>query len=359
MRKTKALFLAAGILCVGLWTFGQTTVKATGTAAILHHDAAQARDKALDNALRTAVEKVVGTMVDSESLVKNNDLISDKIYTQTTGYISGYKVLSEKKDEDVNIYSVTVEAKVKNGSLTNDLHSMGILMHRMKMPRVAVALRENRDDASASILQLLKNKGFNVVDTGGTASGSRFWGMDQNSQADLVKKYGAEVVILGSAKTSSGGAVGKHGMKSYQATVSLKALKTDTHEVMGTSDGAGKAVHISDVGYSQALRQAATVAGNRIVSLITRQWARESSSSRLVILEVRTANASRIDDLVKRLPEEARGVQNVIVRESSRGRATLNVYMQGDASDLARELTKIYKGTRVIQQSANKLTVSL
>lgn len=359
MRKARTVFLAAGIFCVGLLTFSQTTVKATGTAAILHNDAAQARDKALDNALRTAVEKVVGTMVDSESLVKNNDLISDKIYTQTTGYISDYKILSEKKDEDENIYSVTIEAKVKKGSLTNDLHSMGILMHRMKMPRVAVALREDGDDASGRILQILKNKGFNVVDTGDSTNGARFWNMDQNGQADLMKKYGAEVVILGSAKTSSGGAVGKHGMKSYQAAVSLKALKTDTHEVMGTSDGVGKAVHISDVGYSQALRQAATVAGNRISALITKQWEKESSSNRLVLLEVRTANASRIDDLVKRLPEEARGVQNVIVRESSKGRATMDVYMQGDASDLARELKKIYVGARVISQTANKLSISL
>lgn len=359
MRKKKAFFLAAGILCVGLWTFGQTTVKATGTAAILHHDAAQARDKALDNALRTAVEKVVGTMVDSESLVKNNSLISDKIYTQTTGYISSYKILSEKKDEDTNIYSVKVEAVVKQGSLTSDLHSLGILMRRMKMPRVAVALKEDKPGASEKIQQILKSKGFNIVDSGGTASGSRFWGMDQNSQADLMKKYGAEVVILGTASFSSGGAVGKHGMKSYQASVDLKALKTDTHELMGTSSGAGKTVHISDVGYSEALRQAATVAGNKIVGQITRQWQKESSANRLVILEVRTASASRIDDLVKRLPEEARGVQNVIVRESSRGRATLNVYMQGDASDLARELKKIYSGARVLSQSANKLTVSL
>ena len=84
--------------------------------------------------MRAAVEQVMGTMVDSESLVKNNELLSDRIYTQTTGYIASYKILSEKADADTNIYSVQVEAVVKEGDLEHDLDSLGILMRRMKMP---------------------------------------------------------------------------------------------------------------------------------------------------------------------------------------------------------------------------------
>ena len=358
MRKHPVFLGAILLFLFGLAPLAQTTVTVTGTAAILNHDAAQARDRAVENALRTAVERVVGTMVDSDSLVKDNDLLSDKIYTQTTGYISSYKILSENKDTDSNIYSVKVQASVKEGNLSQDLKSLGILMHRMNMPRVAVALKEQNDTASDQLLRMLKNKGFLVVDTGQSAQSQGFWGMNEGQQADLMKRYGAEVVILGSATGEEGSSVGRSSLKSYQANVSLKALKTDSREVLGTATGTGTAVHVGEAGLSQAMTQAVTVAGNDLMRQITTQWAREASSTRIVALEILSADAAKADAVAKKLRQEGRGVQDAIVREAEGGRATLNVSMQGDAAALAQEIKKLYPRARIVSQSANRLTVS-
>ncbi len=358
MCRHPALLGAILILLMGLAPMAQTTVTVTGTAAILNKDATQARDRAIENALRTAVERVVGTMVDSDSLVKDNDLLSDKIYTQTTGYISNYKILSESSDTDSNIYSVKVEASVKEGNLSNDLKSLGVLMHRMDMPRVAVALQEQDETASDQLLRMLKNKGFLVVDTGQKSQSQGFWDMNQGQQADLMKRYGAEVVILGTAKGEGGSSIGGSSLKSYQANVSLKALKTDSHEVLGTSTGSGTAVHVGEAGLTQATRQAITVAGNDILRQITSQWAKETSSTRIIALEVLSADASKAGNIAKKLKQQGRGIQDAIVREAEGGRATLNVSMQGDASALAQEIRKIYPGARIVSQSANRLTVS-
>ena len=46
--------------------------------------------------LENAVEQAVGTMVDSTTLVKNNMLINDEIYTQSRGYITNYTILSKR-----------------------------------------------------------------------------------------------------------------------------------------------------------------------------------------------------------------------------------------------------------------------
>ena len=78
----------------------------------------------------------------------NNQLLSDKIFTQTTGYISTYKIVKERPDTETNIYSVTVEATVKEGNLQDDLNSMGLLLRRMKMPRICVAIQETGWTAS-------------------------------------------------------------------------------------------------------------------------------------------------------------------------------------------------------------------
>ena len=358
MRGTAISLFAATAVLLAVALPAQQTVTATGTAAILNKDAAQARDRAVESALRAAVEQVVGTMVDSESLVQNNQLLSDKIYTQTTGYISTYKVTREKADPDTNIYTVTLDAAVKEGTLQDDLGSMGLLLRRMKMPRVAVALTEDGDTASGQLLRMLKDKGFLVVDTGSKEPPAGFSGMSETGQADLMKTYGAEVVILGSARGQAGGSVGNSSMISYQANVALKALKTDSKEVIGTATGSGTAVHVGDAGLAQALKEATTLAGNDLLRQITKQWSREASSTRILALELRGAGAGEAERFAQKLRTQGRGIQDVVVRQASGGEATINVSMQGDASDLAQEVGKLFPGWHILDKSANRLTVS-
>ena len=45
------------------------------------------------------------------------------------------------------------------------------------------------------------------------------------------------------------------------------------------------------------------------------------------------------------------------MREVSGGTATLGVTMQGDASDLAQEVAKIFPKMRILEKTANRLTV--
>lgn len=352
--------LAAACLSLSLGLCAQQTVKATGSAAILHGDSAQARDRAVESALRAAVEQVLGTMVDSESLVKNNELLSDKIYTQTTGYISSYKILSEKADTDSNIYLVEIEAEVKEGNLEQDLGALGVLMRRMKMPRVAVAIMENGDDAGTQLIRILRDRGFNVVDTGTGTTGDDFYSMQEGAQSDLLRKFGAEVVILGSAKESmaSNQALSSSGMISFQASLAVKALRTDTKQVLGTASGSGKAVHLGQEGAAQAARQAATVAGNEIVRQITAAWSKEASSARQVVLIVHGVSAEEASKMAQKLEKEGRGIQAAVVRRAEPGEAELELTLKGDAGDLAQEIRKLWPNSRVESQSANRLTVS-
>ena len=360
MMWKKLTVAAALALLAAIGAQAQRSVTASGAAAILNKDTAQARDRALENALRTAVEQVIGTMVDSETLVKNNQLLSDKIYTQTAGYVSDYKIVSEKPDLDSNLYSLTVQATVKEGSLESDLNGFGILMRRMKMPRVAVAIREEESEAaSMTLLKLLKDKGFLMVDTGGREPWrqSDFWSIKENERVDLLGKYGAGVVILGTAKGSAGGSVAGSDMRSFQGTVSIKALRSDTHEVLGSASNSGKAVEVGENGITQAVQQAATMAGNDLAQQITKQWARETSSNRIVSMEVRGVPTAELDAMVMKLREQGRGVQDVMVRESSKEFSRLDVSMQGDASALAQEIRKLFPKLKVLSQTANGLTV--
>ena len=56
-------------------------ITATGIASIFAGDQALARDQAIDDALRNAVEQGLGTFVQSSTLVENYQLVSDNILT--------------------------------------------------------------------------------------------------------------------------------------------------------------------------------------------------------------------------------------------------------------------------------------
>lgn len=355
--KRRLLITGVLLLAAVFTAAAPSLVTATGTAAVLGGDSAKARDRALENALRNAVEQVIGTLVDSETLVQNNALLSDRIFTQTRGYVSNYRILSEKADPDANLYSVTVEAEVREGNLADDLHSLGLLLRRMKMPRLAVAVEDDQGTAKGVLQRLFQEKGFLVVETPEDTGGSSFWGMGESGQTDLLKRHGAEVVVLGKVKGGAGAPVGRSNMTSYQATLALKALKADTRELLGTASGSGTAVHVGEAGFQEAARQAATVAGNDLVRQITAQWAKEASSTRMVTLQIQGSGA-KAQEVARRLVNEGRGIQDAVVREASGEGASLSVSMQGDASDLAQEIRKLWPKARIVSQSANRLTAA-
>ena len=116
-------------------------VEAVGQAAIYGKDVAQARDKAIDDARRKAVEQAIGSMVSSETVTENFQLISDKILSKSSGYVRRYKILSEGSSEE-GLYQVSIEAMVQKGVLNSDLQGVLAILKAKKMPRVLVMITE-------------------------------------------------------------------------------------------------------------------------------------------------------------------------------------------------------------------------
>src|SRR5262245_57048633 len=97
----------------------QTRVVTADGVATVCADPAAAHDKAVEDALRRAVEQAVGTMVESETATENYELLSDKIYSRSQGYVKNYEVLSEKTEG--NLLRVKISAEVSTGDISNEL----------------------------------------------------------------------------------------------------------------------------------------------------------------------------------------------------------------------------------------------
>lgn len=82
------------------------------------------QEKALDNALREGLTKVVGMYMSSSSFVKNYQTINDEITSFSNGYIENYNVTSTSKKD--GLIEVQVKMHVKTGTLITKLKELNI-----------------------------------------------------------------------------------------------------------------------------------------------------------------------------------------------------------------------------------------
>lgn len=371
--KKPILFLAL-FVCVTFSLFAQdiSHVTAEGVAST-GSDPAAAHDKALEDALRRAVEQAVGTIVESETATENYQLLTDKIYSHSSGYVKSYKILSEKQEGGLT--RIQISADVSSGDLSNDLASIGLLQKRMKYPRVVVMISEtntfegdwwntytvSNNQAESTVIQKLKAKGFNVVDPGSVHRGlsahdalAAWQGNDQTA-GRIGSKFGAEIVVVGDASsTQAENNIAGSDLISVSTSLNARAVKTGTGEVLAQATGDGTAAHINNViALQQAMQKASDIVADNIIGGILDAWQQESGGSRSLVVMVDGISPSELDKL-KASFLSARGVVDVIVRNFSSGTAEMDIQAKSDAQDLADVMAKkTLPGFRLVLQESS------
>jgi len=374
---TAVLLLATFILVPAMPARAQAAagadkvITAEGIAAIEKGDIPGARDRALDDALRKAVEQAVGTLIESETMVQNYKVLSDSIYSQTKGFVRTYNIVSEKQEGP--LYQVTVAATVAVGDVQSDLQSLGLLIQRMRKPRVIVMIPEDNVHDSgwwshwagnigmveAEMIKALKAREFTVMDAltvrksiDKEAALKALEG-DAAAAGRIALQAGAEVLITGQAVAQPAGNIAGSQMHSYQASVTARAVKADTGEILATASGSGRAAHLnSTAGGNEALKQAAGMLSGDLIRQITTQWAKEASGTRILALSVSGISKDLVDDLAVEMKATVRGVTEVFQREYADGVARLDVDFKGDAELLSKSLRGFAVGGGKLEISA-------
>lgn len=368
MKKTFLLIQAAFIAACMLFTALQAQealdgqeVIAKGLGAIINGDEAKAADDALGSALRNAVEQVVGTMIESSTLIQNYQVVEDRIYNRTQGYVQTYEVLSQTKRGD-NILETTIRAVVKKGNLEEDLAAIGLLLSRKNKPRMMILVDERNmhhhyfyynvdlNTSATEITNKFLEKGFKFVDAAviknklnkdavmAAISG------DAASAQVIARESGAEVLLIGSAVSraarASSGVIRDAGMVSCQASLNLRAVRADDGSIIATASRQAAAVHVDQIaGGTQALIKASGMAAEELIGKILKVWETDVYSGATV--QVRVLNIPSFNDLIRfknMIQTYARGVQNIYQRDYSGGAALLDIELKGNANQLAEEL---------------------
>ena len=381
VSKISILVLALLVVTPVAWSQETKTVTAEGVAAIQGGAQDMARDAALEDAQKRAVEQAIGILIDSQTQVENYQLISDKILSQTKGYITRYNIAGETVEG--TLLRVRINAEVSLGKLTDDLSGIGILLGQMHKPRTMIMIAEQnighewyawwwgyhgqQTDIGVvenTFIDVFTQKGFEFIDHDAAEKNIKVTAAYkiQDLTADQARTLGnqadAEVVIVGKAVSKLYGDIGG-GMKSVQADLSARAIRTDTGQILASATTHGAAVHITDeTAGIEALKKAAKAAADQMADKILAVYSREAGGTKSVNITVTGLNKTQFVKFKDVLRNQVRGIKDLHERSFSGNTAKISVDAKGSAQSISDELLLKDFGTfavEVVGSTANSL----
>jgi hypothetical protein len=362
----KILFAVAAVLLCGVSAvWAQTKVRAEGIAVISNNRVDIAREKALDGALRSAVEKVVGVMVSSTSEVENFELKMDRILSESKGFITNYQIISEKRQGDQ--FEVAVEAEVGRDRLKERMEAVSLIMTRKSKPRIMLLFTERAQKdavAEAAMSRYFMGKGFKLVDAdilrrqGGGSLPS-----DLKAVGRLAGQQGAEIVMVGSVEAATTSFnVGGIEMHSNKVTVSVKVINGDTGEVITTDSKGGSAPGMQG-DLKKITEDAAEKLARQMMDEVLEKWSSELTNTMTVKLIVSGLDSyEALQQFKDLLSTDVKGFREVQQRSYSRGEAELDVEMRGNSRSLADDLmamTLNRKKVKILGITANRVDAGI
>jgi hypothetical protein len=361
------------------------STEAVGQAA-LTGDPLAAKEQAKDDALRTCVQQVAGTIVTAATETDQAQLLSDKVYAHSVGYVRRFQVVEDRQDG--NTWVTKLRCEVSEGKLDEDLMAFGIAYRRAGMPRIFVLIAEQAINATqatgwwqgggnAADLRVMENSfmdrmeksGFTFIDPEVLQGKVKLEaiGADPNLQQarEIGVKGGADIVIVGRAIAKPLGemAIDNGTFYSAVANVSARAVRTDTGEVVGAAEFTGTAGR----GFEQttAGRNALSEAGRQLArdlfAKIGKVWTREQSGLRRIAMVVKGVDDyARLAQFKNVLAQSVRGVKDVQERSMGDGKADLDLTVSGRSSDVATELaTRKFNGFAVKVKAVTQSSIEV
>ncbi len=246
-------------------------VAASGRAEIFNDNETSARKQALQNALRDAVEKGVGLLLDAKTQTENWQVIRDEVYSTAQGYITGYKTT---RDERVGkVWFIEIQAKVAQGKIKDKFGQLRILHKKMGNKRFMVIYRPEQNQsqevdspptqaALRGLQRALNKAGFRLFDQKATNrlyppnSAREDWlKIAQDEQVDILIEY----EVLASGATRPGQA-----FNAAKTTVIARVFDVSTGRMISSQSATQKQITNARVGsfdWNNALSRAGEKAG--------------------------------------------------------------------------------------------------
>jgi hypothetical protein len=352
--------------------------EATGEAAIVSGNRQKATEEARNAALRFAVEQVAGLIISADTLTQNSQLVSDRVFANSSGYVKSFQVL--ETTEESGVIRVKVRAQVSKESLDRDLQAVQSLVRRLGSPKLVILTQEQTIDAKGAVSssglmagvlgEAFKKDGWTIIDPAFAAgkltlsSGVGLGTVEAKEIGDLSK---ADYIIYGkvSYRQEPPGAFTGNVAFTVKGDYELAVFSTDSGNQLATLNGT-----ISNTGvlnYERTAHVATRNKGTEIVAETRRQIYQylsnsEQNGSQYVMKVLGLANYAAVQSFKQHLSQGVSGVREVRPGKFGKGKAEFDVIFVGTTDDLAGTLSgKNFKGRKlnVTGISGNTIEVSV
>ncbi len=382
MRKHAILLTSLALLGPATARAAEETIEVEGVAAVVNGDVAIARDRALDDAKRKAVEQVAGAQISAESITENFQLVEDKIYSRAGGFVKNYQIVNELKDSD-GVYRVKIKATVDSKAIADNLDQIF-----QEKPRVIVLVAEQNvgskgfsywwgnsgfvsdmDIFQTALIGQWQPKGFKFVDPAllqdklQVKGAMQKAGLTDAAVVSIGRDADADIAIVGKVLVSDAGNV-MDGVKmhSFHAVGTMRVLNIDTGEIVTVAEDTGVAPHVDpNLGGRAAIKVLAQKLATTLESKMMAKWTEEASSAReLEVVAKGVQNSKMITEITRVIKDEIRGVESIRLRRRQGGNAFFTVRVRARASDFGHDLEqKSFSNFKVELQDVTRTKVVL
>jgi len=348
MKRTVFFIILIGLGFMCGTVPAQDKILAEGMAAIHSNLVDIARDKAIDNAQRNAVERVVGVMITSSTEVENFQLKLDQILSESRGFINTYRVISEKREGDM--YRVTIEADVGKGKLKERMDAVNLIMMRKSKPRLMIIFggQAQKDAvAEAAMTRYFMSNGFKLVDAEIVRKNRKYEQLqtlagDQKMLAEMSHSFGAEVVIIGSVDAAVNSfTVAGVEVSSNKVTVSVKVMNGDTGEIISTDSESRSAPGMKG-DFKLITEEVVVKLAKKMMEETLDRWSSELTNT--VTVKLLVSGLDSYEDLMRfknLLSMAVKGFKEMYQRSYVQGRVELDLEIKGNTQGLADDIAAI------------------
>lgn len=328
-----------------------------GIGAILANDIAKARDNAIEDAMRRAVEHSLTAYFDPELLEREYTLVDERILSWASGYISGFAVNWERQGK-FHTYEIELRTRVNLDDLRRDHQEVRELLMQAN-PKVLIVVPERLVDeagttqylesattaAEAVLTKHFRSSGFEVV--GAQSFKSNYSAAELAHLATTPQPLlsaavatGADLLVLGSAAVHVTQTGLPGSLKTCEARVTTRVIRLANSDTV-TSDSQEATVSYLDayLGSAMAIEQAAAAVAKSLESGIeTEARKRMHEGNRIELYMAGSQDATALQGLARTMQSLFSGVK-AWSADSLAGRPDhLTLQIAGNAAQLARAL---------------------
>lgn len=307
--------------------------------------------EAENDALRNAVENVMGVLVESQTLVEQNTIINDSIYTNSKGFIKDYTVTEKRNDSSGWLVTVMAEVDISpDGRLMSALVREGIIVNNMRNPRIAVIIPEEhlrhhiQDPAGeTAVIKKFLEAGFqNMIEVNkDRIDYNQPFNLNAEQMQNLANSMQADILVVGQAFSECAGDIGQYinnkrtGLVSCKARVEAKMYIARTGQILAADGTYGSAVDIAEnIASKKALANAGEKMGDYLAKRVVELYSGNKQLLEITVLAGDINNINRVKTALNNI----RGIKSVNFNSYVNGHGVLSVQYSGSPQTLFKQL---------------------